>query len=92
MTRLVIFSLILVGCGHPASEQECEEIFTRSAEIELRAAKVNDPAEIQKRTNEARAAMGEQMMKECVGKRITESAMKCVRQAATAEDLDRCLR
>lgn len=81
----------LAACGHPASQQECEEIFRRSAEIELRAQSVNDPEQIEAKIAEAKAVRGEQLLDECVGKRITDDAMACVRQAETAEALDACL-
>jgi hypothetical protein len=85
-------ALGLLACGHPASAEECEEIFRMSAAIELKAQNVSDPAEIERRIAEARAAKGDALMKECVGKRITESAMACVRSAESAEQLDACLK
>lgn len=81
----------LQGCGHPASQQECDEIFRRSAEIELRAQSVNDPDQIEAKIAEAKAVRGQELLDECVGKRITDDAMACVRQADTAEALDACL-
>lgn len=81
----------LAGCGHPASAEECEEIFNRSAEIELRMQNVNDPKLIQERTAAVRKDRGEDLVKQCVGKRITNEAMACVRAAKTSQDMDRCL-
>ena len=83
---------LLAGCGHPASAEECDEIFRRSAEIELKAQRISDPGEIRRRVDDARAAKGEELMRECVGKRITDAAMACVRGAETAEEFDGCLR
>jgi len=83
--------VILGGCGHPASREECDEIFARSAEIELRAQNITDPKVIAQRTAEARAARGDELMGRCLGKRITQSALECVRTANTSEQLDRCL-
>ncbi len=80
------------GCGHPATKQECEEIFRRSAEVELRAQKITDPALIRQRIEEARKAKGNELLEACVGKRITDRAMDCVRGAKTAQDLDKCLK
>lgn len=38
-------------------------------------------------------SMRDQMMKKCVGKRITDDALKCVRTAKTAEELsEECFR
>src|SRR5690349_16517579 len=42
---LLIGSAAALGaCGHPASEQECNTIIEKSAELELRAQNVTDPA------------------------------------------------
>lgn len=89
-----IMTLLLASlgaCGHPASREECEEIFRRSAEIELRARDVTDADEIARRTEEARAARGDRLVEGCVGKRVTYKAMDCVRSANTSEELDKCL-
>jgi hypothetical protein len=91
MRRIAFMVLLLAGCGHPASREECEEIFRRSAEIELRSQNVTDAAEIERRTNDARIARGDKLIEECVGKRVTNKAMDCVRTAATADELDKCL-
>jgi len=88
---LVCFALAIAGCGHAATRAECDEIFDKSAEIELRSQNVTDPAEIQKRTAAVRAARGEELTKKCVGRRITKNALECVRKATTAEQVDRCL-
>ncbi len=81
----------LSGCGHPATDVECAEIFRSSAEIELRSQGITDPAVIAQRVADARAAKGDELLADCVGKRITDSAMACVKQAKTAEELDECL-
>ena len=39
ISLLLAAPLTLVACGHPASEKECEEIFARSAAIELKDVK-----------------------------------------------------
>src|SRR4051812_30849968 len=80
-----------VGCGHPASRDECEEIFTHSAEIELRSQNVSDPKLIADRTAAVRAARGEELINRCMGKRITTRALECVRNATTSDQVDRCL-
>ena len=83
--------LSFVGCGHPATRAECDTIFDRSAEIELRSQNVSDPNEISKRTAAVRAARGDDLIGKCVGRRITDKALACVRLATTAEAVDRCL-
>ena len=83
---------LVAGCGHPASKQECESIFRRSAELALRDRQVTDPAEIKKRVAEVREAEGETLLKDCVGKRITDRAMQCVQDAASKQALEACLK
>jgi hypothetical protein len=86
-----ILALLCAGCGHPATRAECDELFAKNAEIELIAQKITDPKVIAERTEAARTAEGEAFASRCVGKRITEKALRCVRAATTAAQLDRCL-
>jgi hypothetical protein len=88
---LVALALTAAGCGHPASREECDELFAKTAELELHAQRVTDPKLVAERTAAARAAEGEAFAGRCLGKRITVRALACVRQAATAEQLERCL-
>ena len=84
-------ALFLGACGHPASIEDCNFIITKSAELELHAQNVTDPATIAKRTEAVKAARGEELLRRCVGKRITDRALACVGRAATPKDVDRCL-
>jgi hypothetical protein len=87
----VVALLALVGCGRPATKADCDEILDKSAMIELKAQNVTDSAEVKKRIEAVRAAKGEQLLAKCVGRRVTEKAMTCVRNASTADQVDRCL-
>ena len=87
----LLFAALCSGCGHPATREECDAIFEKSAEVELRAQNVSDPAQIADRIKEAREARGNELMAKCLGKRITDSAVACVRAATTSEQIDRCL-
>jgi hypothetical protein len=83
---------LLAGCGHPASVSECDELFAKSAEIELRAQRITDLKTIEEKTAAARAAEpGVAFAGRCVGRRITNRALDCARRATTAEQLDHCL-
>jgi hypothetical protein len=79
------------GCGHPASPEECNAIIAKSAELELRAQNVSDPAIIAQRTEAVKAARGEELLKRCVGKRVTDRAIACVGRALTPKEVDWCL-
>jgi hypothetical protein len=89
---LAFVALGLAACGHPATTEECDAIFRRSAEIELEAQGVRDPTEVDRRIEEARVAKGDELLKKCVGQRITERSMRCVRGAKSAEDIEKCLK
>lgn len=73
------------GCGHPATPQECEKIVERVAELELKAAHV-EPGEVGSRVKEAKEAF-RRRMDQCVGRRITDRALECVKNAKTAEEI-----
>jgi len=89
---LVFLSAALAGCGHPATREECGQLLAKSAEIELRGQNVTDPGMIAERTSAARATVkGLEFSERCLGKRITVSALECVRKATTAEQFDHCL-
>jgi hypothetical protein len=84
-------ALLATACGHPATTEECQEIFERSAAIELRKQQITEPELVRQRTEEARATTGDDLLKQCLGRRITDRAMQCVRRADTAEELEACL-
>jgi hypothetical protein len=87
----LVFGALLVGCGHPATREECDELFAKNAEIELRAQHITDPKTVAERTAAARAVEGDAFANRCIGRRITKRALECVRRATTAEQVDRCL-
>ena len=81
----------LAGCGRPATVEECNAIIAKSAELELRAQNVTDPATIAKRIEAVKATRGEELLKHCVGKRITDRALACVGRAESSKEVDACL-
>ena len=83
----------VVGCGHPATEEECKTIFDKSVEVEMRELAKADDSLIAKKKEALRAGPDyEAELKACVGKRVTETSMNCVRKAATAAELVDCSR
>ena len=81
----------LVGCGHPATEAECQLLVDKNVELQLKALGVTDPVTVAKRRDEMRASMRDDIEK-CVGKRVTDSMLACVKTAETTEKIDKCLR
>jgi hypothetical protein len=88
----------LSGCGHPATEADCELIAIRIAELELKAQAITDPVEIQRKKNETLGLGGvgnsrKELLEGCIGRRVTDKALACVRQAKTSEEIaSQCLR
>ncbi len=92
----VLAGLALAGCGHPATEAECQTIVERIVLLELQAQKVTDPGEISKRRSESLGLAGDgnrsEVLQGCIGRHITDSALACVRRAESAQEItDRCL-
>jgi hypothetical protein len=87
------FALFLLSaCGRPATEAECDEIVGRIAELELKEAKTADPTDVQRQVTETKEAFRSRMKTHCVGKRVTDYALRCVRNAKTAEEIvQKCL-
>lgn len=83
-----------LGCGHPATDKECQEIVERIATLELeKATGSNDPKSVGAQVDETKKALAPNTLKDCVGKRITERAMQCVRSAKTSQQIvDDCFK
>jgi hypothetical protein len=90
----LLLGVLALGCGHPASVKECEEIADRVTELELSSSPVGrDPDTAKEQLERTRSWVKESQLKSCVGRRITDTAMKCVRAAKKAQDItDRCFR
>jgi hypothetical protein len=82
---LWLYCLVLVGCGRPVTEQECSEIVGRIAELELKEAARG--ADIASEVKATQAAFHDEAMKDCVGKRVTDDALACVRAATSAKQI-----
>lgn len=74
-----------VGCGRPATREECDEIVGRIADLELRARGLtgNNADEV-KATKDA---LEKTTLRDCVGRRISDKAMGCVRAAKTTQQI-----
>ena len=87
----LLLALGTPGCGHRATVDECEEIVERIARLELEKRTPNDPSGVADQIDEMKKQLRETTMKDCVGKRITEDAMRCVREAKSSKELvDQC--
>jgi len=91
LTSALAGLVVLPGCGRKATREDCEVVVDRNVELQLKALGVTDPATVTKRREEMRASMKEDIDR-CVGKRVTDGNMACVKNAETAEKIDKCLR
>lgn len=87
---LASLALAVVGCGRKATLEDCEIIVDRNVEVQLKALGITDEQIIAQRRTEMRAALKDDIGT-CVGKRVTDGMMTCVKGADTTEQLDQCL-
>lgn len=81
----------LAGCGRKATRSDCELVVDKNVEVKLKADGMSDPPLVAKRKEELRASLKDDIDK-CVGKRVTDGMLTCVKGAETAEQIDKCLR
>jgi len=88
----LLLAVGVMGCGHRATEKECEEIVERVATLELQGAKVGAET-MASELKIAKASFQKDVRQRCMGRRITDAAMSCVRAAKTAQEIeDVCFR
>ena len=88
---VAVIAGFISGCGRPATHDDCERIFQRIVELELRDLQTTDAAIVAKKTAELRASYGTEL-DGCVGKRIRKDLMSCLEKATQASEVDACLR
>jgi hypothetical protein len=78
----------LAACGRSATEQDCEQILEKAARLEMEA-RLGKPDEklVATEVAETKKSMRDAMMSQCVGKRITDGALECVKNAKTSKEL-----
>lgn len=87
---LVPLAFATSACGRRATREDCEAIVDRTVEVQLKAQAVTDPDLVATKKQEIRKEL-EPKLQDCVGKRVTDSTLGCVRTAETAEEIDKCL-
>jgi hypothetical protein len=83
--------VLAVGCSHPATREECEQILEKTAQLKLRE-RTSDPAEIEEQIAAYKRSQGEKVIEKCVGKKINSGTAACVEKAETQDQVDACLR
>ena len=82
-----LLAMALCGCGRPASVEDCEFIIERIAQLELEKRNQGSPEVIKSEVERTKQVLRESTMRDCVGKRITDGAMTCVRNAQTSQEI-----
>ena len=87
MRHWPLLALALCGCGRPASVEDCEYIVERIARLELEKRSQDAPDVVAVEVDRTKQVLRESTMRDCVGKRITDGAMACVRNAKTSQEI-----
>ncbi len=88
----VLAASLLAGCGRKATEADCQIIVDQTVAVKLKEKNVTDPAAVTKMQQELREEVKGEVMDGCVGKRISDSALTCIKGAETQEEIVKCLR
>lgn len=88
---VVLAALGAVSCGRRATQADCDAIVDRMVVVKLKERNITDPDSVSKMQAELRKD-ADSDIPGCVGKRITDSAMKCIQKAETQEAIIKCLR
>jgi hypothetical protein len=82
-------STALTACGRQATAEDCRVIYEKNVEVEMRTLEKADAPTIERKKTDLKAAF-EGELSLCVGKRITDSVMACIRNAQTSDEMTRC--
>ncbi len=85
----VVAAAFLSGCGRVATEEDCRMIYDKNVEVEMKSLEKADQATIEKKKADLKSAFDADL-KQCVGKRISDSVMSCIKSAQTSEEMAKC--
>jgi chorismate mutase len=88
---LLLIAVAMLGCGRHATQADCEAILDRMVVVKLKQKNITDPESVKKMQGDMRKD-AESDFPGCVGRRITDSAMDCIKKAETQEAIVKCLR
>lgn len=92
-SRAAVFlaATLLGACGRPATEADCQLVLDKLVEVELKAAKTTDPDSVAKKQASLRESMKNEL-KDCVGRKVSDRMLGCVREAQATADVLACIR
>jgi len=88
---VALASLALLSCGRHATQADCEAILDRMVVVKLKQKNITDAESVSKMQADLRKD-AESDFPSCVGRRISDSAMECIKKAETQEAIVKCLR
>ncbi len=85
-------ALWAIGCGRPATVEDCEVIVERVARLQiLESRPMSSKETLDREVQTEKTLLRQRMQERCVGKRINESTLKCVQAAKTSNDaVEKC--
>jgi hypothetical protein len=81
-----------LGCGHKATEADCQLIVDRMVEVQLDKQGITDAEDRQRQKDILLSRTTGVDNKDCLGRRITEGMLSCVRKAKSQDEITSCLR
>lgn len=88
----VVAAVALLGCGRKATEADCMVIVDQMVVVKMKQKNNTDPAAVTKLQTELREEAKGEIMDGCVGKRISDGALDCIKKAETQEEIIKCMR
>lgn len=81
--------VMVLGCGRKATVEDCQQIVKRIVELELES--VVSKQDLGTEVSQAQQTFKDRALSDCVGRRITDSSLACVKTAKnTATIIDDC--
>ncbi len=90
LARALAFLCVFAGCGRPATVEDCNKVVEKNVEVQLKKGNITDPGDVDREKVRVKASLADKIA-QCPGRRITDGMMKCVDQAGTSEEIDKCL-
>jgi hypothetical protein len=87
MYRWLPLLFAVAACGRPATLEDCELIVERITQLEMEQRNASSPEAVQAEVEATKQAVRDSMLSQCVGRRITDSSLECVRNARSSEEI-----
>ena len=89
---LLAASALIAACGRKATAEDCQLILDRSVELQMKEMRDAEANAIASRQEVLRLELAADIKEHCTGRHMTDATMNCVREAATPDQLEECIR